>query len=345
MTQRLLRPLAAAALSLGAVLLGGCQSLQGGVTQVALGILEKKIVPPTLQLSDVDMGCAFALSTTPLISGTRAFYADPSALEAVQFLSAGACAEQQAVDEELRYMRAQRDKRPDEALDARTSQKRLLQRAAQRQLASFEKMRSFMEKKYKFTYGQSCPLFNKFSKDSDELIYLLGTVAGLQAFQNDFAAQQMVGVPTDIAPKAEFAMSCLSTTKWWGVPLAARAAVWSLVPGGSAGKDVNASFDLAMGIGERQGVRVAHVLAAVAAVSADDQERVRQVLRRFSSVKYYKSNADFRFVDESAVIQLQNISDRMWTSNTGMRTPLGKLGKFWDDVAPNSGANVDSFLN
>jgi hypothetical protein len=281
------------------------------------------------------------VAMTPVISSTRSFYADPSELESVQLLAAGACAEQQAVAEELRYMRAQRDKRPDEALDARTSQKRLLQVAAQRQLTSFERMRVFLEKKYKFKYGESCP---RFRKDFDELVYLLGTISGLQAFQNDFASQQLVGVPTDIAPKAEFAMSCLSTTKWWGVPLAARAVVWSMVPGGSAGKDVNASFDLAMGIGERQGVRLSHVMAAVAAVSTDNQDRIRYVVRRFSTVKYFKPNADYMFMDASAISQMQTISDRMWTANTGMRTPVGKLGKFWDEKAA-ANTNVDSFLN
>lgn len=341
MTHGLFRLLTAAAMSLGALALSGCESLQAGNTHVVLGLLEKKVVPPTMQMSDVDMGCAFALANTPLIASTRAFYADPSMLESVQLLAAGGCAEQQALDEELRYMRAQRDKRPDEALDARTSQKRMLQRAALRQLGAFDRMRGALEKKYKFTYGQSCP---RFRKDFDELVYLLGTVAGLQAFSNDVAAQQVVGVPSDIAPKAEFAMTCLSNTKWWGVPLAARAAVWSLVPGGSEGKDVNASFDLAMGIGEREGVRVAHVMAAVAAVSADNQDRIRYLLRRFTSVKYFQPNADYRFVDESAVLQMQNISDRMWTLNTGMRTPVGKLGKFWDDKAA-GGANVDGFLN
>ena len=339
MSQGLLRLLTASVMSLGALALSGCQNFQAGNTHVVLGILEKKVVPPTLQMSDVDMGCAFALANTPLIASTRAFYADPSMLESVQLLAAGGCAEQQALEEELRYMRAQRDKRPDEALDARTSQKRALQRAASRQLGAFERMRGALEKKYKFSYGQSCP---KFRKDFDELVYLLGTIAGLQAFANDVAAQQVVGVPSDIPPKAEFAMTCLSNTRWFGAPLGLRATVWSLVPGGSEGKDVDAAYDLAMSIGEREGVRVAHVMASIAAISADKQDRVRQILRRATNVKYFQPNADFRFVDETAMLQLQNISDRLWTQNTGMRTPVGKLGKFWDDKAETG--DVDNFL-
>ncbi len=30
-------------------------------------------------------------------------------------------------------------------------------------------------------------------------------------------------------------------------------------------------------------------------------------------------------------LQLRAISDRLWTAETGSRTPIGKLGTFWDD--------------
>ena len=34
-----------------------------------------------------------------------------------------------------------------------------------------------------------------------------------------------------------------------------------------------------------------------------------------------------------AALQMQAISDRLWTEATGKRTPLGKAGSFWDDPA------------
>lgn len=343
MTPWLSRAFTTAVLGASVLGLSGCESLQSGLATPVLRFMEYKVVPPTLASGDADMGCNFALGTTLLISSTRALYADPSMLESVQLSSAAACSEAQAVDEELRYMRAQRDKKPDEAMDARTAQKRLLERTALRQLNAHQLMVAAVEKKYKFKYGESCP---RFRKDFDEFVYLLGTISGLQAFTNDVAAQQVVGVPSDIAPKAEAALTCLDNEKWWGVPLAGRAAVWSMVPGGSTGKDVAGSFDQAMSIGEAKGVRVAHVMAAIAAVASDNQPQLRATLKRFAAVKDFKANPEYRLIDQNAALQMQIISDRYWTQNTGMRTPVGRLGKFWDEGGGNAPAgNVDNFLN
>ncbi len=39
----------------------------------------------------------------------------------------------------------------------------------------------------------------------------------------------------------------------------------------------------------------------------------------------------FRLLDEFTALQLQAISDRLWTEATGKRTPISGLGTFWDD--------------
>ena len=64
---------------------------------------------------------------------------------------------------------------------------------------------------------------------------------GLHNVLNSLAALAVadeLGVPTDIAPQVERAMNCLDNVKWWGVPQAARAVVWSIIPGADAGKPV-----------------------------------------------------------------------------------------------------------
>lgn len=342
MNQRLKRSAALAGLMLSTLALVGCETLTGGVTNQAIRQIEKKVAPQVLKGDDVNMGCTHTVALGPLITGLRGFYGDPSLMESIMYSSAAVCSETEAAQEELRYLRAQRDKRPDEALDARIAQKRLLERTTRRQFAAFQLMRDKLEKRYDFKYGESCP---NFRRDFDELAYLLGGIAGLQAVQNDMAAQQAVGVPTDLPPKTDFAMRCLDNTKWWGAPLAARAVVWSMIPGAAEGKDPKGAFDLAMGIGERQGVRVSHAMAAVAAVSADDRTRLREVIRRFATVKNYRQSTDYRFVDEIAINMMQMISDRYWTEATGMRTPVGGLGKFWDDPKASSGGNAGQFLD
>lgn len=339
MTHRFTRLLTSTALALSALTMGGCALIESNVSGVTLNILEEGFTPPVLQVTDVEMACSFSMVNAPLVGAARNFYGDPSLMETVMLSSAGVCSENQAILEEMRYLRAAREKRADEAQDARIAQKRFLAVAAQRQYAAFNRMKTKLEQKYFFKYGSTCP---KFKRDFDELVYLLGSVGGLQAMQNDIAAQQVVGVPTDTAPLAEKAMACLDNNKWWGVPQATRAVVWSIIPGGAEGKDVKGTFESSMALGEAKGVRLAHVMAALAAQSADDKTTMRDTIKRFTGVKNFTPNPEYRLLDAIAQAQLLNMSDRMWTQNAGTRTPISGLGKFWDDKAEDIDAG--SFL-
>lgn len=326
-THRLL--LAATLVGLG--LLTGCQSIQRGGANIALGVVERNVVPPVLAVPDLNQGCTHAMAMGPLISSFRSFYGDPSGLESILATSASLCADNDANAEELRYLRAQRDRRTADAQDARTNHKRLLERSARRQLAAYVQMRQSLEKKYRFQYGETCPKFRRKGAEFDQLIYLLGTISGLQAMVNDVAAQKAVNVPTDIPLKAEFAMTCLDDTKWWGTPQAVRATVWSVVPGASEGKDVSGTFNRALTLGEQQGVRLPHVLASISAGFTDDKQRIREVVKRFAAAPNYTPNAKYRYIDEAALAAIQQLSDRDWTMGTGSRTPVGGLGTFWDE--------------
>ena len=341
MTYRFTRLLASTALAASFLSLGGCALIESNVSGTTLSILEDGFTPPVLTLSDVEMGCSFSMVNTPLVGAARNFYGDPSLMETVMLTSAGVCSENQAIAEEMRYMRASRDKRSDEALDARINQKRLLATAAERQYTAFLRMKLKLQQKYYFKFGEECP---RFKRDFDEMVYLLGAVGGLQAMQNDIASQQAVGVPTDIAPQVERAMNCLDNVKWWGVPQAARAVVWSIIPGADAGKDVQGTFDTSMGIGEHKGVRLSHVMAAIAAQSTDNKPRLRSVIQRFSKPENFQPSTEYRLLDAIAQSQITNISDRLWTQNTGTRTPINSVGKFWDDKSDND-VDAGSFLN
>lgn len=340
MISRMTRLLTVSVAAVSALTMSGCALLQSATSGVTLNIIEEGFTPPALAMGDVDMVCNFSMVNAPLVGAAREFHGDPSLAETVMFSAAGVCSESQALAEELRYLRAVREKRADEATDARVAQKRLLAVTAERQYTSFKRMRTKLEQKYFFKYGQECP---RFKRDFDELVFLLGSLSGVQAMTNDIAAQQSVGVPTDIAPLAASAMNCLDNNKWWGVPQATQAAVWSIIPGAAEGKDLKGTFDRAMTVGEAKGVRLAHVVNAIAASSADDTATIRAVIKRATTVQNFKVDKQYRFLDVVAQAQLQNISDRLWTQNTGSRTPFNSLGKFWDDKA-DAGVDVDSFL-
>ena len=77
---------------------------------------------------------------------------------------------------------------------------------------------------------------------------------------------------------------------------------------------------------------VSHVLAAQVYLGQGETEEVKQVIRSYASLSKQKSaNHQFDILNKVSRLQIQAISDRMWTEATGKRTPLGKLGSFWDD--------------
>ena len=84
-------------------------------------------------------------------------------------------------------------------------------------------------------------------------------------------------------------------------------------------------------------------MAAVAAQSVDDKTAVRETIKRFTANKDFKANPEYRLIDAIAQSQMTNVSDRMWTQATGTRTPIGSLGKFWDEKAGGD-VDADSFL-
>ena len=124
----------------------GCAQIEAGATNLAINLIERRVIPPQLEIKDVDMACRFAASNFPLLSaGTRAFNGDPSLIETLLYTSAGVCSEARAVEAELRYLRASRQNNIEEAQDARIQQKRLLELTARRQLAGFQAMRNKLE--------------------------------------------------------------------------------------------------------------------------------------------------------------------------------------------------------
>lgn len=310
------------------VLLAGCDPL-AFVSNQTLRFVEKRLVPPMLKTADVRMACESGVATTPLIISTENLGANANQLGTLLFTTAGLCAEIRATEAELAYLRAARAGQVEMAQDARVEQKRFAELAARRQLIAYNRFITYYEKRYDIKIGEQC---TDFFREFDEFVYMLGLVTGLQAVLNDVIAQQTVGVPMDIAAKAERAFTCLDNKKWWGAPLAARAVIWNVLPGADEGKDPWGAMNASMEIGEATGVRLPHAMYALSAAGKDDKARVRDAIKRFVNVKEgFKANEQYRLADAMAEMIIYTISDRMWTEATGTRTPTGMLGKFWDE--------------
>jgi len=83
----------------------------------------------------------------------------------------------------------------------------------------------------------------------------------------------------------------------------------------------------------------------LSALAVGDTARFRDATKRFANVKDYKGSVQYRLVEGLANATMLNLSDRYWTENTGTRTPVGAMGKYWDEeAAMPEGMNVDDLL-
>lgn len=339
------------ALRLGAiaslVLLTACTPIKRFGANQSLRFVENNLVGPMLESHDADMACYSGAAIAPLIQSTSGLGADNQQLLTLLYLTSGSCAEQSSFEQELRYLRASRNKQVEEAQDARISQKRYAELAARRQYQSYQNFTHYYEQRFDIRIGDSCPAFDK---DLDELVYLLGLIQGLQAIQNDINSQNAVGVPKDIAAKAERAMACLDNEKWWGAPMAARALVWNMLPGSGEGQKPWQVFEQSQQIAERHGVRMAHALYAISATAKNDEQHLRKALRAFGATEApnssFKLNEAYAQVDAISNSIIMNNADRYWTTNTGKRTPIGGLLHFWDEKQQpaETGIEIDDLL-
>lgn len=327
-----------------ALAMTGCSQIKKNGANIGLRFTENNLILPLFKTDDTAMACVSGEALTPLIVATEGMKADPNEIAVLLYSSAGLCAEQRALEYELRYMRSSKANLIDDAQDARIMQKRESELAARRQYEAYKRLEAYFEVKKKAPIGAKCP---KFKRDFDQMVYLLGMLSGVQAMVNDIAAQQVVGVPKDIAAKVERAMQCLDNNKWWGAPMATRATIWTLLPGAGEGKgDAWETLKQNMRLGERQGVRIAHAMYAMAAQAKGDEALMRDAIKQFAATQEAASNPNFRLFDRMAFQIVQNVSDRYWTEKTGSRTPPGSLGKFWDDAPAqqDEGVQIDDLL-
>ncbi|MCK5189362.1 MAG: hypothetical protein KAR12_04850, partial [Methylococcales bacterium] len=175
-----------------------------------------------------------------------------------------------------------------------------------------------------------CP---EFGSDRDELYWLMGLVNGIQAIINDIASGGNADVPLDIAAKVGRGATCLDNEKWWGTPDAIQAAIWMTIPGNETDdKDPVQVLDDSLQIGLQQGIHINYVLAAQIYLGLGEIEKVKQIIRSHAGlIPQTAASQEFKILNQISTLQIQAISDRLWTEATGKRTPLGRMGSFWDD--------------
>ncbi len=295
-----------------------------GTGNAMISYAEDQGVPYMLAADDVALSCSMVESFTPFLLSFSQVTAPPDQLAILFYLMAGNCTEFKAWEEELRYLRAVYAKNSIEAQDARIAQQRFLGLAARRQLTGYHYLtKAFVEP------GPECP---EFSSDNDEFYWLVGLINGIQAIINDIASGGTADVPMDIATKVGRGASCLNNEKWWGAPDAIQAAIWITIPGNRpTDQNPEKILDNSIHMGLEQGIRIPQVIATQVYLGLGQIEQVKNIIRNHDRLKVTAATQTHAILNQVSNLQIQAISDRLWTKATGKRTPLGKLGTFWDD--------------
>ncbi len=325
-------------------MLTGCAAVQRTGANMALGFVEKNVVPVTFAQDDTNMICVSGTSLLPAILAMDAQGGDATKMEVLLYTSAASCAEDTALEHELAYLRAAHDGRVNEAQDQRLAQKNWSALAARRQYTAYQLFQKAWERDYKIKLGDQCPTMKT---DLEKTVYLLGMIDGVKAVTNDIASQGAVNVPKDIAAVVERGMGCLDNNQYWGAPMAMRAAIWTLLPGAGEGHpDPWQTMKDSNRIGESKGVRISHAIYALAAQATGQDDKIRDALRTYGKTvdANMPVNPQYKLFDAMGGHEVWNIANRYWTTKTGKRAPEDGLTKFWDE-ADASIPNTDDLLN
>ncbi|MEN9464777.1 MAG: hypothetical protein RL217_958 [Pseudomonadota bacterium] len=324
--------------ALALLTLSACSTIYRPGGWVAYDFTERYAIPHTMKSNDVPMACSMVGSMLPVLMAFTEIAYTPDKDAIVMNMLMGSCADAKAQEHVLDYARAMKAQNISAAQDARILEKHAFALTAARQYASYQHMvAQFGEP------GEKCPSLSR----DEELYWVLGNLAGMQAVLSDLKAQSVVNVPKDIAMKSVRGMQCVDNVRWWGLPEALQAGIWIMMPDAAPKEvDVWAKMEHAGQIATASGVRLAHAIEVIIADGAGHNERLRAAIKRHGdSLKLKASDPKYRLIDLLATAHVQAVSDRLWTENTGARTPFGSLGSFWDDAAkPTNTINIDDLL-
>ncbi|WP_148863502.1 hypothetical protein [Marinobacter fonticola] len=303
---------------------------------VITGYSESEATPYVMQMSDANMACNLGNSLDPLVYSFGRVTDRPDTTGSLLQLLAANCSEEQAWEEELRYLRANYQGDVPAAKDARNAAKRWHAITAERRLKAFERaMRA-----YEYDPADpaaECPILHA---DQDELTFLLGLLTGLQAIINDTSSGGAAGIPKDIAPQAERAAQCLDNEKWGGIPDAIRANVWLLLPDTrpATSPDPWRVLRRSAELGVKAGFRASMALEVVAAETKGRDDVIANVIARFvASEDGFEVSEDYRLVDRVGRSVILHGSDKHWTEAYGYRTPRTYFGK----MSPESSTDAE----
>lgn len=306
---------------------GGFHLIYTPVGQGLSGYAMDHATPYVLEMDDVGMACEHGLGVEPLLYSFSRVTAAPDRTGTLLQVLAGTCGEREAVEEELRYLRAGFHNNLSEMHDARSSMKRRYAINARRRLLAYERsMAAFdFDPQVDVEEGR-CPAYRN---NQDEMTFMLGLLSGLQAVMDDTKSGGRVGVSKRLAVEVERSASCLGNEKWAGLPGNLRALIWTLLPDSRPDEVADPWEFMAQNreLAMKKGIRTAIVLELVMAEIVGDNEKMAEILATLAdSQEHLTVNPDYRLMDETGMEVARFVSDRLWTRRYGHATPENRFG-------------------
>ncbi len=320
------------------VLAPGC-SIQSMTGDVMTGYARDHMIPYLLEEGDIKAVCGAGVAFGGFLNSFGRVMDPPNRAAVVTSMSAATCAAQASWTEELRSLRAIRAGNSAEAKDARIAQQRAHAVAARRLYNAY--LRTVAH------YGEPSETCPQLDDEFDELVWLLGLMSLVQGVQHDRAAKGAVGVPLDAPTKAARGIACLNNQRWWHVPEAVQGAIWASVPG-SGPKDADPwkKMEEAAQAGDKTGVRLARTVQIQAANGLGKSDILKKSIAAFGkSISSVPPAERWKTLDNYGVLEVQAISDRIWTEAEGHRTPYQSLGELPGGPAPEEEESDDDLLD
>ena len=307
----------------------GCSHNPVSVTTgyVLESIVEEETFPYVLAQSDPDVACNLGQSFEHFLGSVNGMTGSKNSYNAMIPLLSSLCSEDRAREEELRSIRALRKLDIEEAKDARIIQQQWLAKTAQRRLDSF----NIGMHVYEFETTDNNPECPTFDKSRDEMSFMLSITMGALAIKNDAESGMIVGVPRSMASSILAAANCLDNEKLGGAPRALQALLWQLLPNKKPANIAQDNWEILEYASRNTIVAGNHLGNALHAVTAEisgNKEELYKALTLYKETASNKafSSGEFLMVEKVSISFVQDISNILWTSEVGSRTPLGELG-------------------
>lgn len=271
------------------------------------------------RVDDLDKACALGSSLSHALAALGTPQRPPRMALIIAETTGGLCGELEGMEAELASARARRnwhalgEHRVAEMRDARLLEMRLHTAAAKRYYRAWGQMQEAWG-----PFDGDCPKI----RQRDEIVYLLGLVAGLRALLHDKAGGSKLGVPADVLGEVARGARCLDNEEWWHAPAALEAGAWAVVPGsGPEGVDPWEVLRAEALAGGDSGVRVAWSLYVLVAGNAGLRQDVEAgITGHAASLASTPADPDWLLLDEYALRVTEHESDLIWTQERGHRT-------------------------